>query len=319
MSNLLLDEQPLIILPKLAELIGLNEAIILQQVHYWVSINKKVKNNMRDGEYWTYNTFLEWQEQFPFWSLNTIKRTIASLEKRNLLIVGNFNKMKIDRTKWYRINYKELQALQISPLTQNEPMDDPKWDNGLAQNGSTNTRDYTKTKTDSIGANETSDSLKENKDEVLNLKIKSIEDNKANKDLQLKAKELIDYFNSKDNKRYTTSKEILILLKETLQDDIFKDIENIKAVIDFKYDTRLTENDYKYYRPKTLFRLSNLQEQWNHLQNSSIQKNKDASPKASKVYFWIECGQLQESNIIPMAVPPELIFMSKEDALQSIA
>lgn len=49
MSRLLINEPPLIVLPNLAILIGLNEAIVLQQVHYWATgkYTKKV-----DGERW---------------------------------------------------------------------------------------------------------------------------------------------------------------------------------------------------------------------------------------------------------------------------
>ena len=36
-SKLLIDEPPLQVLPSLALKIGLNEAIILQQVHYWLN------------------------------------------------------------------------------------------------------------------------------------------------------------------------------------------------------------------------------------------------------------------------------------------
>ena len=36
MSRLLLEDEPLVVLPKLATVIGLNEAIILQQLHYWL-------------------------------------------------------------------------------------------------------------------------------------------------------------------------------------------------------------------------------------------------------------------------------------------
>jgi hypothetical protein len=46
MSKLLLDEQPLLIMPKLATKIGLNESIIVQQIHYWNEINKKSNNNL---------------------------------------------------------------------------------------------------------------------------------------------------------------------------------------------------------------------------------------------------------------------------------
>ena len=36
MSRLLIDEPPLQVLPSLAREIGLNEAIMLQQIHYWL-------------------------------------------------------------------------------------------------------------------------------------------------------------------------------------------------------------------------------------------------------------------------------------------
>lgn len=109
MSKLLFDENPLVVNTGLAVKIGLNEAIILQQIHYWLEINKKAKRNFRDNETWCYNTYKKWQEQFPFFSLKTIQRTIISLENMGFLITGNYNKLKIDKTKWYRINYKTLE------------------------------------------------------------------------------------------------------------------------------------------------------------------------------------------------------------------
>jgi hypothetical protein len=104
LSKLLLDDKPLIILPSLAEKIGLNESIVLQQLHYWLLESK----NIKDGEKWVYNTYEDWQKQFPFWSVSTIRRIIGKLEKENLVFVGNFNKLKIDNTKWYRINRIQL-------------------------------------------------------------------------------------------------------------------------------------------------------------------------------------------------------------------
>ena len=111
MSKLLLDSQPLVVLPELAAVVGLNEAIVLQQIHYWIEINKKANRNHNDGYYWTYNSYEAWHEQFPFWSKNTIVRIIEKLEKSNLIVTGNYNKLKLDRTKWYRINYEELNEL----------------------------------------------------------------------------------------------------------------------------------------------------------------------------------------------------------------
>ncbi|MFD3217749.1 DnaD domain-containing protein [Bacillus sp. BR_7a] len=126
MSKLLLDDEPLVILPKLAAAIGLNEAIILQQLHYWLEKSK----NVRDGFRWVYNTYEEWQKQFPFWSESTIKRTIKKLEGQHLIIVGKYNKLKIDNTKWYRIDYEVLQNIENNTTGQNDQTNRAKWSGG---------------------------------------------------------------------------------------------------------------------------------------------------------------------------------------------
>lgn len=96
MSKLLISEGPVMIIPSLAVKIGLNEAVVLQQIHYWVSSS----SNVIKGRKWIFNTYKEWQKQLPFWSESTIKRTIRSLEDQGYLISANFNKLKIDKTKW---------------------------------------------------------------------------------------------------------------------------------------------------------------------------------------------------------------------------
>ncbi|PCF64553.1 DnaD domain protein [Staphylococcus intermedius] len=140
MSKLLIDDYPIQVLPKLAETIGLNEAIILQQIHYWLNNS----NHQYDDKKWIYNSYPEWQKQFPFWSLMTIKRAIYSLEKQELLIVGNYNKAKFDKTKWYSINYPTLESM-IRPSYQNDTTSVSKRNDGAYQNDTTNTIDYTET------------------------------------------------------------------------------------------------------------------------------------------------------------------------------
>ena len=80
-SKLLIPDRPLQVLPSLAVLIGLNEAIVLQQIHYWLS--NELNNKIIDGKKWVYNTYEEWGRQFPFWSCRTIQRTMLSLENKN--------------------------------------------------------------------------------------------------------------------------------------------------------------------------------------------------------------------------------------------
>ena len=112
MSMYLFDEQPIFANRTLAREIGLNEALILQQVNYWIEINKKSGKNYYDGKYWTYNSIRSWQENdFDYMSFDTVKRVFAKLEKMNLLLVENYNKDPRDKTKWYTINYDELERL----------------------------------------------------------------------------------------------------------------------------------------------------------------------------------------------------------------
>lgn len=136
MSKLLFNRQPLVLDPDLAEAIGLNEAIVLQQVHYWIEINRQTNRNFRDGKYWTYNSMKNWHENnFRFWSIDTVKRTFTSLERKGLLISGTYNKAKFDQTKWYSINYKALDALEsaISPIGAKCP--NPESQDAIINNG----------------------------------------------------------------------------------------------------------------------------------------------------------------------------------------
>ncbi|MEH7276699.1 hypothetical protein [Neobacillus vireti] len=127
MSRLLINESPVMIIPGLAAKIGLNEAVVLQQIHYWLGISK----HKIEGRTWVYNTYEEWQKQLPFWSVSTIKRGIRSLEMLGLLISANFNQLKMDKTKWYSIDYEKLlefeeslQERKAAPIKEHAPEED---------------------------------------------------------------------------------------------------------------------------------------------------------------------------------------------------
>ncbi|MBS3938487.1 MAG: hypothetical protein KGZ50_07950 [Peptococcaceae bacterium] len=140
MSKLLFTEHPIVVSKELANLLGLNEAIVLQQIHYWLESNRKTGKHLHEGRHWTYNSIKTWHEEnFEFWSFETVKRTFAKLESIGLLLTGSFNKSPMDKTKWYSIDEKELEKLQKSsvpkrdkdekpvelaaPTTPNDPMD----------------------------------------------------------------------------------------------------------------------------------------------------------------------------------------------------
>lgn len=133
--SLLMPSRPIVINPDLAYSIGLNEAIALQQVNYW--LKETTSGLERDGERWIYNTNEQWLEQFPFWSESTLKRTFTRLKALGVLKIEQLNKSQRDMTNYYTINYESelLDEVKVTnsksskctlPSGQNEPMEEVK-------------------------------------------------------------------------------------------------------------------------------------------------------------------------------------------------
>lgn len=138
-SPLLIDDHALQLLPKLAVLIGLNEAIVLQQIHFL----SKIPNSGREikGHKWVWNTIDAWREQhFAFFTNSVLKRVIARLEKLKLLISCQPDG-RMSRKKYYRVNYDVLNKVNREgiKLTQSKRS---KWSN---QEGVKLTRSKTET------------------------------------------------------------------------------------------------------------------------------------------------------------------------------
>ncbi|WP_268064834.1 hypothetical protein [Citrobacter sp. W8] len=133
--SLLMTSRPIVINPDLAYSIGLNEAIALQQINYWL---QETKSGMEsDGVRWIYNTTEQWLEQFPFWSESTLKRTFTRLKTLGVLKIEQLNKSQRDMTNFYTINYESelLDEVKLTeskrskcavPSGQNDTMEDVK-------------------------------------------------------------------------------------------------------------------------------------------------------------------------------------------------
>ncbi len=91
--------------PAVAAALGVSEAIVIDRLRFWLGRSKHVF----DGRTWVYNTYSEWQKQFPFWSVRTIQETFRRLERDGILLSTNrYNKSRYDRTKWYTIDEAAL-------------------------------------------------------------------------------------------------------------------------------------------------------------------------------------------------------------------
>ena len=134
MSKLLINEHPLIVLPSLVTAITekasrrraktgklgkyyncLNEAIILQQLHFLLS----VRGREIRGKKWIKLSYADWQsEYFSYLSVATIKRGFHLLYEIGVIDVVNDNKNPIDKTNSFAIIYEAVDALLLASTDQ---------------------------------------------------------------------------------------------------------------------------------------------------------------------------------------------------------
>lgn len=91
-----------------AILFGYREAVIIFHFMYWIGFNRNKKQHLHDGRYWSYSSVHTLQEAyFPFWSEGQISRAIKSLLHQNLILKGNYNRLKYDKTSWYALTNED--------------------------------------------------------------------------------------------------------------------------------------------------------------------------------------------------------------------
>ncbi|MFD1707343.1 conserved phage C-terminal domain-containing protein [Siminovitchia sediminis] len=221
MSNLLIQEHPVMIIPSLAVKVGVNEAVVLQQMHYWV----KRSTYNRDGRKWVYNTYSQWQEQLPFWSESSLRRTINSLEKKGLVLSAMFNQAKMDQTKWYTLDYEKLDEV-IGEDQDGQPPVEGELVSGsiLAPEPLSLTRPIPETTTET-----------------------------TTEKIHIPFSEVVDYLNAKTGSSYKPSTRKTRELIRARWNEGFT-LEDMKKVIDLKTKEWLHDPHWRnYLRPETLF------------------------------------------------------------------
>lgn len=118
----------------IAEEYGIEEAILLQNIKYWIDKNRANERHFYDGRYWTYNSVSAFSELFPYIHEKKIYRALKNLEDCGLIISGNYNKAGYDRTKWYSVTKIGMDKLSDSIMTKCQ-MDYDKMSNALDNMG----------------------------------------------------------------------------------------------------------------------------------------------------------------------------------------
>lgn len=110
-------------------------AILIKHFQYWIIKNKALEKNFLEGKTWTYQTMEDIEAVFPIWSIDQVKRLIVKAIEKKILVKGNFNKSKFDRTLWYAFVdeerfVKDAEIKKMFPKVRNRQMESAESENG---------------------------------------------------------------------------------------------------------------------------------------------------------------------------------------------
>nr|DAX44961.1 MAG TPA: TBPIP/Hop2 winged helix domain [Caudoviricetes sp.] len=121
MSNVFNNKESKVLLLnlQLLEVLGkgkVNEALILQQIDYWTTINKKKNELFIDNEYWLFSSVNQmFERDFKFcFGVDTLKRALTKLEKDGYIIT-----QKHKNGKLYRVNYQKIDEVYNLKIDKN--------------------------------------------------------------------------------------------------------------------------------------------------------------------------------------------------------
>jgi len=119
---------------------GLDKAILLQHIRFWINQNDGKKTHTHDNKVWMYQSASDMTKHYPYWSRQKISRLLREMEDDGLIVSGNFNKLGYDQTKWYTIQCSELnnrsfEIEQPIPYTKQDTKTDTLFDECWAMYG----------------------------------------------------------------------------------------------------------------------------------------------------------------------------------------
>lgn len=119
---------------ELASKIGLVEALVLGHLYHWCVGNSDNEDMFKDGHVWVYITRKRINEQYPYLTEDKIRGALNRLEKKGLILVSNYNKIKIDKTNWYALTNEAygLFGTSLGKITDRWGKSPSNWENTQA-------------------------------------------------------------------------------------------------------------------------------------------------------------------------------------------
>lgn len=109
--------------------VGVNAAVVLENIAFWVRANRKAGRHKHDGKHWTYGSTRHFAELFDYLSEKQVRGALDKLITCGYVETGNFNRSAYDRTRWFTLTEKGERA------TQERQSEKPTRAKGAAGNG----------------------------------------------------------------------------------------------------------------------------------------------------------------------------------------
>lgn len=93
---------------------GIDGAVLLQGMAYWIEKNAANRRHLHDGRWWTYNSAEALTELFPFWTRRQIQRITGQLTEAGALLIGNFSEGANHNVNWYALSDDALRLVGAS-------------------------------------------------------------------------------------------------------------------------------------------------------------------------------------------------------------
>lgn len=197
----------------IAKEFGILEAILLNNLEFWIAKNEANGTNYYDGTYWTYNSTKAFNELFPYVSQRQIQNALKKLKEKGIIQTGNYNKSSYDRTLWYAFTKEGKSIMQKCKMDYaNLVKDNANMLNGNVENVEPIPNINTTNKTTNINSN-----IKSNENNVIE---------------PVKEAEKINY------------EKIVNRLNELSGASYWHDSKNTRSLIKARFNEGFTENDF---------------------------------------------------------------------------
>ena len=110
---------------EIAQQYGVNAAMLLHNITYWIEKNKSEKRHFHEGRYWTYMSKAGLKKQFSYMTARQIDYALNKLLDAGVILSGNFSEHTFDKTKWYALADNAVDDVPDVPSDEPEMSEKP--------------------------------------------------------------------------------------------------------------------------------------------------------------------------------------------------